>query len=139
MTAPTEVDHQVAVMALLAGAGPPIHEGKLPDSATDVTPPYILVYAFFAWPDADPAQGLDGLSGTCVLTLYLHCVGSNDTAALAVGGLARTALLDKRPTIAGRSVGLIRHISSPLPDRDETLRRAVVDHVHVYQLQTRPG
>ena len=139
MTAPTEVDHKTALLTLLAGAGPPVYDGKLPDSATDVTPPYLLVYTFFAWPDGDPAQSLDGTSGTCVVTQYVHCVGSNDTAALVVAGLARQVLLDQRPTIPGRTVDMVRHMTSLLPDRDETLRRSVIDHLHVYQLQTRPG
>jgi hypothetical protein len=139
MTAPTEVDHKAVGLALLTAAGLTVYDGKLPDSATDVAPPYVLVYTFAAWPDADGAQGLDGLSGTCVVTWYCHCVGGNDTAALVVAGRVRAALLDQRPTIAGRSVDMIRHMSSLLPDRDEALRRSVIDHVHVYQLQTRPG
>jgi hypothetical protein len=137
---PTEVDHKAAGLALLqANTNLVVYDGRLPDSVTDVAPPFVLVYTFCEWPDRDEAQSLSGESGTCVVTWYCHCVGSSDTASLVVAGQVRTALLDQRPTIAGRSVDRIRFVSSLPPQRDETLRRAVLDTVAVYQLQTRPG
>jgi hypothetical protein len=139
MSVLTEVDHKAAGLALLQGnAALTVYDGRLPDAATDVTPPYVLVYTFVEWPDADPAQSLNAASGTCVVTWYCHCVGSSDYASLVVAGQVRSSLLDQRPAITGRSVDLIRMVSSLPPQRDETLRRAVMDTVVVYQLQTRP-
>lgn len=140
MSALTEVDHKQAGLGLLA-ANPvlTVYDGQLPDAATDLTPPFVLVYTFCEWPDADPAQSLSAESGTCVTTWYCHCVGASDTASLVVAAQVRASLLDQRPAVAGRSVDLIRMVSSLPPQRDEALRRVVMDTVTVYELRTRPG
>ena len=140
MSAPVEVAHKAAGLTLLqANTNLVVYDGRLPDSATDIAPPYVLVYTVVTWPDADRAQGLDGLSGTCVTYWYCHCVGASDTASVVVAGQVRSSLLDQRPVIAGRSCDLIRFEASQQPVRDEALRRPVFDTVHVYRLQTRPG
>lgn len=140
MSAPTEVDHAAAGLALLeAHPDLVVYDGRLPDAATDITPPYVLVYTHVEWPAGGGEQSLSGESGTCVTTWYCHCVGSSAVASTVVAGLVRVALLDQRPTIAGRVCDLIRMVQVLPPYRDETLRRPVLDTVAVYQLKTRPA
>lgn len=140
MSVLTEVDHKAAGLDLLeANAALAVYDGKLPDSATDVTPPFVLVYTVIEWPNGDPAQSLSGESATCLTYWYCHCVGSTDTASLVVAAQVRRSLLDVRPVVAGRVCDLIRFEASLPPQRDEVLRRAVFDTVVVYKLQTRPA
>ena len=136
-----EVAHQQAGLELLRDnvSIAAVYDGALPSSVDEVVLPYLLVYTTVEWPNADPDNGLDGRSGTCLTTWYVHAVGANVTASLAISGQARTSLLDVRPTIAGRQCGLIRQESTQPSRRDETLGQVVQDTVTVYTLRTRPG
>jgi hypothetical protein len=77
-----------------------------------------------------------GLSTTWTTRWYLHCVGANEYAAAAVRMRARVALLDFRPTIAGRNCGPIRLEASNPPQRDDSTGVLVVDALDVYRLLT---
>jgi hypothetical protein len=135
-----EADHAEAGLALLAAVPAlTVYDGALPGSATDVLPPYVLVYTTVEWPDGDEDNSLDGLSGTCVTRWYCHCVGGTAAAARAVANQVRSALLDVRPPVPGRNCNLIRQDSALPPARDESLARVVMDAVVVYRLETRPA
>ena len=132
-------DHRSAFMALLNGAGKPaaigIYNDKIP---TTVVPPYVRVYFSANRPPGADGNALDGTSKTLMFRAICHCVGGNDTAALAVAQWVETALLDVRPTVAGRSSGLIRQDSALDPNPDESTGQLVVDVIQTYRLTTEP-
>lgn len=97
-------------------------------------PPYVRVYAHVEWPAGAEGDALDGLSGSPTVRWYCHCVGANDLAARAVTQRVRTALLNKRPVVAGMDVGMIRFDSGAPPTRDESTGVLVMDAVVVYRL-----
>jgi hypothetical protein len=128
-----------AIDLLRADSGLAVHpdsEGNVPHT---LTPPYVRWYASIERPSDDPDNALDGLSGRWTVRWYCHCVGGNDYAAAAVAMRVRAALLDRRPTIAGRSCGLIRQEAAQPPTRDESAGVTVSDAVVVYVLATNPG
>lgn len=136
-----EVAHQQAGLELLRDNAniAAVYDGALPGSVDELELPYVLVYTTVEWPNGDPGNSLDGRSGTCLTTWYVHAVGANAVASLAISGQARSSLLDVRPTISGRQCGLIRQESTQPTRRDETLGQVVQDTVTVYTLRTRPG
>jgi hypothetical protein len=99
-------------------------------------PPYVRVYVHIERPADHAANAARGLSSTFVVRWYCHSVGVNDTSARAVAMRVRAALLDVRPTIAGRNCGLIRLESSLPPRRDESTGPMVIDTVQVFVLTT---
>lgn len=101
--------------------------------------PYVRVYAHIEWPSGHSGNSLDGRSGACVTTWYCHCVGPNDTSARAVAMRCRAALLDQRPTIAGRNCSMITMASSLPPRADEQTGKLTVDAVVVFELTTTPA
>lgn len=119
---------------LRADVGPPplvVLDGHVPDGTQ---PPYVLVYTTVEWPEGRPTDSLDGRSRSPVVRWYLHCVGATAASARAVGQRARTQLLNKRPTIPGLDLGLIRQEQAVPPNRDETTGVVVMDAISVYKL-----
>ena len=138
----TEVDHARACLDLLAAnASLTVHEGELPVGATTVTPPFVSVIAVVEWLPRreDRSGGLDGLSGTCLVSLYCRCVGETVDATLAVSGQVRSSLLNARPTIAGRVVNMIEQVSTSPVEPNEQLGRSLFEVLAIYELETRPG
>ena len=132
-----ELHAQAGLALLVADPGLVVFDGKVPDGAL---PPYVLVYTTVERPAGEMgvANALDGLSATVTATWYCHCVGESAAAARAVAMRVSRALLDRRPTIAGRACGLIRQGEMTPPNRDETTGRLVMDLVAVYHLTTTP-
>lgn len=127
-----------AGLALLsADVGPPplvVFDGIVPAN-TAVNAGYVLVYSSTEWPAAADGDALDGISGSPTARWICHCVGGSAAAARAVRQRVRTALLNKRPTIAGLSVGIIREEPGfAPPQRDETTGTPVMDAVVTYRL-----
>jgi hypothetical protein len=110
-------------------------EGNVPAELPDR---YVRVYTDVSWPDSPEGRALDSRSATCTTRYYTHAVGPNEVSALIVAGRVRAALLDQRPTVTGRVVGMIRQEVSNPPTRDESTGVAVFDAVRVYVLQTQP-
>jgi hypothetical protein len=100
---------------------------------------YVRVYSYIERPSEHPNNALDGASATWTVRWYCHCVGPNEYVATAVAMRTRAALLDVRPTIAGRTCGLIRQEAANPPTRDETAGPQVMDQIVVYRLFTQPG
>lgn len=114
----------------------PVYDGVVPNQAAR---PYVLVYTEVSRPRAADGNALDGKSSAFLVRWYCHCVGETAAAARAVGMQARSALLDQRPTIAGRSCDLVRQETVQPPGRDESLGYLVMDETQVYTLATLPG
>jgi len=128
-----ELHAKVAPDILNADGLIPVYSGSVPDGATR---PYALVYPVVSWPYGRDGDALDGKTGTCETRWYIHCAGETDQSARSVAGRVRQLLLNVRPTIAGRSCGLIRQEAAPPAVRDETTGATVLDLVGVYLLVT---
>jgi len=102
----------------------------------DPEPPYVRAYVTIERPADAAGNSLAGLSQQWVTRWILHCVGLNEYAALAVAMRARAALLDQRPTIAGRNCGMIREEQYVPPVKDDSTGRQVFDAVCVYRMIT---
>lgn len=126
----------VGLDLLRADVGPPAL--VVYDSAVPKVPAtsYVLVYTHIERPSDHAANSADGMSDTVTVRWYCHCVGPNAASARAVAMRVRAALLDVRPSIAGRSCGLIRQESTVPPTRDESTGVLVIDTVQVYRLTT---
>jgi hypothetical protein len=125
--------HAQAVLSLLGAAlgaivpPIPVYDGVVPNPTPP--PPYVLVYASIGRP-----YGTSGLGNALVMTsptiaarFKCKCVGLSPAAARAVGMQVRSALLDQRPTIAGRNCGPIHEDNEPgPPDRDESLGQVLM-------------
>lgn len=116
-----------------------------PDPEGNVPPPdaradhYVRVYASIERPRGADGNALDGRSVAWMTRWYCHCVGLTEYSAVAVSMRVNRALMDQRPVIPGRAVGMIEQEASNPPTRDETTGPAVFDAVTVYRLVTLPG
>lgn len=128
---------------LIADPGLTVFDGKVPEDpdGNSPPPPYLLAYTTVSWPgrDTGAANALDGLAVTVTCEWVIHCVGLTGAAARAVAMRARVALLNKRPTIAGRNCSLIVQDDVQPPVRDETTGRLVMDQVVTYSMTSVPG
>lgn len=133
---------------LAADDGLTVYDGHVPtvlDPATSqpvtAPPPYVLVYTSVSWPGRDTgvANALDGLAVTVTVDWIVHCVAETGAAARALAMRVRAALLNRRPTIAGRNCGLIVLDDVQAPQRDETTGRLVMDQVVTYSMTSVPG
>lgn len=132
--------HADAILALLS-AGVDSHvsvfDGEVPEPFPDpAANPWVLVYFQPRWPTDGAGNAYDGQSRTYQPRFYCHCTGATAAAARSVAGQVRAALLNARPTVAGRACGLIRWFDGQPPNRDETLGFLVMDQVDVYELVT---
>lgn len=137
-----EVAHANAGLDLLRALTAPaltVYEGVLPPNVTSLAPPWVLVYTAVDWPGGDPDNGLDQASLTCVTSWYCYCSGTTGTAVLAVTGRVRGALLDVRPTIAGRVCDRIEQTASEPPRPHEGTGTSVLTALSIYELRTRPA
>jgi hypothetical protein len=132
-------EHAAAVLALLdADNTAPalvVYDGRVPSGIDPKATPYVLAYFSGGWPDLT----FTSITLTFQLRITLHCVGGNAQAARMVSDRGRAALLDVRPTIAGRSCYPIRWDLSLPPGRDETTGSMVMDQVDEYVLSSIPG
>ena len=121
-----------ACLQLLAATGIPlVDDERVPGSLPSR---YFRVYTATERPDDADGNALIGRSSTWTTRWYVHHVGQNDTAVRALSMQSRTALLDKRPTVTGRSCGLIRQEAVQPPRRDENAGPLVIDLIVVYRM-----
>lgn len=149
----TYQDHANAVFGLLrADTGPPplvvypaesgqpgSADGTVPDGAE---PPYVAVHIHRERPyegNGAAGDGLNGATQRVVLYAYCHCVGADEIGARAVAQRVEAALLDARPTVAGRTVHPIRYDSGQPPRSDESTGTLVSELTDVYRLETLPA
>lgn len=129
-----QLDENLAQSALLllAATGIPVVDDERVAAALPSR--YFRVYTATERPADADGNALSGLSSTWTTRWYVHHVGQNDTAVRALAMQSRTALLDQRPTVLGRSCGLIRQESVAPPQRDEQAGPLVIDLVVVYRM-----
>lgn len=120
-----------------------VYPGGVPTLSPPASPPYVVVYYTVDWPTGAPGDSLDGISGSPTVRWYCHCVGGGEgasledaaIAAVAIRQRARTQLLNKRPTVAGADVAMIREEpGSPPPQRDELTGFPVMSTLAVFTL-----
>lgn len=117
----------LTVYPLANGADP---GQRVPNGAE---PPYVVVDIAIETPNGSK---LSGESDVIVARAYCHEVGGDDIACRAVAQMVRAALLDRRPVVPGRSVGLIRHDANRPPDPDESTGSLTVEQTDIYRLAT---
>jgi len=124
---------QAGLGLLQADVGMTTYDGVVPDGAAV---PYLLVYTTVKWPagEAGAANAINGQAVTAVVEWTCHGVGETAAAARAMQMRARAALLNQRPTVAGRSCGLIQQDEVLAPVRDETTGRLLMDAVSIYSM-----
>lgn len=113
--------HVAAVKALI-GASVRLYEGQAPDGAVM---PYAVLYA----DNGDASRtALAAVSDRRDVSFQITSVGIDETGARSVAERVRTAVLDRRPVVAGRSTSPItQETSQPLRvDRDVTPHRLFV-------------
>lgn len=131
-----------ALLLLRADTGPPalvVYPDANGVTPPTPTPPYVRVYSSIERPPDAEENNLGGASGSWTVRWYCHCVGGNEYAAGAVAMRVRAALLDVRPTVTGRSCGLIRHDASQPARPDADLGYQVMDQVDVYRMTSTPA
>jgi hypothetical protein len=133
--------HADAFLGLLHAALDPVpiavYDGLVPSPFPDVkAAPWVLVYFDADWPIDGAGNSLDGTARTYVLRAYCHSTGATAAAARAIAGQVRAAVLNVRPTVAGRTSGMVRHAGGQPPNRDETLGFLVMDKADVYEFVT---
>jgi len=134
-----EVAHTAAAKALLTPTGLTVHNGKLPDDATTLTRPYVLLYSAVAWEFDNPNVSINHESSSCAVSLYAHCVADNDDAVTTVTGRVRAVWLDVVPTVAGRVCTPIRQVSVQPSRQDNSLGPAVLEALAIYEFESRPA
>lgn len=140
MTPPSLQDHATAVIDLLRAQPDltvyPRAEGGTTTVPNGAAPPYVVV-DFYTSRDLDGRMSM--ASTHMLLRIYAQCIGANRIAANAVSDLVAAALLDVRPTIAGRRCYPIRQdVGSPARP-DDSLGETVVTLTEVYRLESDPG
>lgn len=130
--------HVEAFIQTLAAGVPgsiPIYDGAVPDLAT---PPYYAVYG--ATPIRSP-QTLSALSDWQDGPLQITSAARTPQQAGEMAARAADAVVDKRPTIAGRTSGPVRHQASVPVQRDdqETGVKPVFYAVDTYALSSVPA
>lgn len=125
-------------------AGPPAlnvypdADGNVPERP-DVLAGYVRWYASTEWPKDGDANALDGLSVTTTTRWYLHCVGGTEYTAAAIAMRVRTALLNARPSVAGRICGMIYQESAEVTNRSELGGAPLYVRPVVYAMVSAPG
>ena len=111
-----------------------VFDGRVPEDSNGRSPepPWVLVYTVVEWTKDGIGTALNSTQVTVTTTFYCHCAGVTAAAARAVGMLVRSALLNVRPVIAGRSCSPIKQLETVPPQRDETTGRLVMDATSVY-------
>ncbi len=128
-------DHAQALLALLVAAGLTVHDGSVPSGVDVDDNPYVLPY----FDSSDPESTKEAATWRFEMTMTLHCVGGDAQAARMVADIARTALTQVIPTVAGRTCFPITREPGGPPRRNEETGSLVMDQVDRYTLRSLPG
>lgn len=135
-----EQDHADAILTLLR-ADTSLTTYPLPDPGPKIvpdgaTPPYVVCYV-----NARRTTGdlMAAPSSRVIVTVTCHSVGADPIAARAVAARVAAALLDVKPTIAGRRCFPIRHDVGGSPSVDTSTGVQLVTQIDVYRLESVPG
>jgi hypothetical protein len=134
--------HAQAFLSLLDADDVPPSLVVLDGQVKGQLPPYVLVYFRLHTPEGTEVPekvALEDTSDVLDTWAYCHSVGGNPTAARAVAGRVRAALLGVEPVIADRVCYPIVHDDSQPTNRDETTGTPVFDHVDVYKFTSQPA
>lgn len=142
MTDLLEHDLTDAAPALLhADAGLTVYpdaEGFVPPTP-NINAGYVRWYSSTEWPKDADGNALDGLSVSTTTRWYIHCVAGTEYTAAAVAMRVRTQLLNARPTVAGRSCGLIYMEAAEVTNRSELAGIPTYVRTVVYAMVSVPG
>lgn len=133
---------QVFLDLLGAATGSPalvVHDGAVPQGSL---PPYVLAYIAVEVPgvEIEPDKSdLTYASKAVRARAILHSVGIEASAAREVADRARGALLDVRPSLAGRTSSPIRWTDGQDTRRDEQIGSDIFDQIDVYQFGSYPA
>lgn len=115
--------HAQAIHGLLVGATPyPVYLGEVTTPDEEIEYPYLV-----AWPPpaTRPTITLAGYGGEATTTTQVTASGRDVRETITAMDRASAALHRRRPVIAGRKCGLIRHLPDaagpPQPTRDPQL------------------
>lgn len=128
-------EHAAALLGLLTGAGLTVFDDEVPADLDVDSTPYVKPY----FDSSDPESTKEAAPWRFDMTMTLHCVGGNSQAARMVADIARTALVQVVPTVAGRTCFPITREQGMPPQRDESTGRLVMDQVDQYVLRSLPG
>jgi hypothetical protein len=133
-------DHADAVLGLLYASDLTVYPSETGGAATvpnEAPPPFVSVHLAVYRPNGGR---LTTRSTRMVARIYANCVGADDIQARGVSDLVAAALLDVRPTIAGRTCFPIRHETQQQPPReDESAGALLVTLTEIYRLESLPG
>lgn len=125
--------HHAAVVALIGSTVRLYADGRVPDNPT-------LPYAVLFMGSGTAARTtLQAVSDRRDVEFQVTSVGLDGAGARSVAERVRTAVLDKRPTVAGRSTNpVVQVVAEPLrTDRDVTPHRLYL--VDVYSFSSVPS
>lgn len=126
--------HIDAVVALLnASPNVVVHDGIVPNNAAL---PYVVVFADQG--AADPTS-LAYASDWRTFHLHTTCVGSTQLQVRALAERVDAALLDQRPTVAGRSVAPLRKALTQPVRQDTDVDPPVLFAADVWVLSSVPA
>lgn len=124
--------HAAAILDLLeADTVLNVCDGQVPDGTAK---PYVVVY-FHGLPQR--GDDLTGMSREKKVRATIHCVGETAVSSRIISQRVEAALLDQKPTIAGRVTWPIECEYNQPPIRDEYTGVPAHDAISVYVLKTK--
>lgn len=108
-------------------------DGKVPNSPTL---PYVVIYGNQGMPEN---ASMADVSEWQHFTAQTTCVATSQLSARALADRVQTALLDVRPTVAGRSSGQISKVSSQPVRVDNDVTPPLFYAVDVWSFTTVPS
>lgn len=127
-------EHADAFLALLtADPNLTVFDGNVPDN-TD--PGYVVVWISV---DNEESVSLADEQGKPNIRVTTHSVADTGTGARIIADRVRSAVHNKRLTIAGRNCWKVRHDYGIPPQPDQSTGRAVIDAVDVWTFASVTG
>ena len=120
-----------------------VFNGRVPTAPAGIDdPPYVLLYFSLRTLNGEEVSqeaNFESFSDVIIASAYCHSVGTDQEAAISVGGRVRKALLGVYPGIPGRLCYRIKHDDGAPVNRDESTGSARYDLTDVYSFKSLPG